>query len=201
MIDVQSTPPTSIYPLSTTSTSPTFKAFVCTCVKPHLVHEHNCPTLTLVKQQSNTTLTSQTIVCRPPINRTIAQRAAVASQNRTNRSISMTTPAKEQGQTSLPFAISNIKTPDSLPNITTIISQQQQQQTTNNPLVNKKNIVRQRSVNSVNARQRKKRLIKQVSLPNGTNQEATSFYNQINSSMFSNVRKLFHFLLFFLLSR
>lgn len=168
------------------STSPTFKAFVCTCVKPHLVHEHNCPTLTLVKQQSNTTLTSQTIVCRPPINRTIAQRAAVASQNRTNRSISMTTPAKEQGQSSLPFAISNIKTPDSLPNITTIISQQQQQHqqttTTNAPLANKKSIVRQRSVNALNSRQRKKRLIKQISLPNGTNQEQTSFYNQINLS-------------------
>jgi hypothetical protein len=81
--------------------------------------------LTLVKQQSsNTTLTSQTIVCRPPINRTIAQRAAVASQIRTNRSISMT-PVKEQGQTSattlFPFSISNIKSP----NITTIVSQRQ----------------------------------------------------------------------------
>jgi hypothetical protein len=82
--------------------------------------------LSLVKQQSNTTLTSQTIVCRPPINRTIAQRAAVASQIRTNRSISMT-PVKEQGQTLLPYSISNIKSSDSLPNITTIVSQQQQQ--------------------------------------------------------------------------
>lgn len=179
VIDLQ---PTPVYPLSTSSTSPTFKAFVCTCLKPHLVHEHNCPTLTLVKQQSNTTLTSQTIVCRPPINRTIAQRAAVASQNRTNRSISMTTPAKEQGQTSLPFAISNIKTADSLPHITTIISQQQQQQQINNPGPMKKTLVRQRSANTLNARQRKKRLIKQISLPNGTNQEQTSFYNQINLS-------------------
>jgi hypothetical protein len=86
--------------------------------------------MTLIKQQSNGSLNSQTIVCRPPINRTIAQRAAVASQIRTNRSISMT-PIKEQGQTSsssttlLPFSISNIKTLDSLPNITTIVSQQQ----------------------------------------------------------------------------
>jgi hypothetical protein len=83
--------------------------------------------LTFIKQQPNTTLTSQTIICRPPVNRTIAQRAAVASQIRTNRAISMT-PIKEQGQTSsttlLPFSISNIKT-DSLPNITTIISQKQ----------------------------------------------------------------------------
>lgn len=193
VIDLQSTPPTPVYPLSTSSTSPTFKAFVCTCLKPHLVHEHNCPTLTLVKQQSNTTLTAQTIVCRPPINRTIAQRAAVASQNRTNRSISMTTPAKEQGQPSLPFAISNIKTPDSLPHITTIIShpQQQQQQQTNNTVPPKKTIVRQRSVNSLNSRQRKKRLIKQISLPNGTNQEQTSFYNQINLSM-KKIFVLFH---------
>jgi hypothetical protein len=83
--------------------------------------------MTLIKQQSNGSLNSQTIICRPPINRTIAQRAAVASQIRTNRSISMT-PLKEQGQTSttlLPFSISNIKTLDSLPNITTIVSQQQ----------------------------------------------------------------------------
>ncbi len=83
--------------------------------------------MTFIKQQPNTTLTSQTIICRPPVNRTIAQRAAVASQIRTNRAISMT-PIKEQGQTSsttlLPFSISNIKT-DSLPNITTIISQKQ----------------------------------------------------------------------------
>ncbi len=128
MIDLQQSSPISQYPLSTSSASPTFKAFVCTCLKPHIVHEHNCPALALVKQQSNTTLTSQTIVCRPPINRTIAQRAAVASQIRTNRSISMT-PVKEQGQTSsttlFPFSISNIKSSDSLPNITTIVSQKQ----------------------------------------------------------------------------
>lgn len=84
--------------------------------------------MSLIKQQPNATLTSQTIVCRPPINRTIAQRAAVASQIRTNRSISMT-PIKEQGQTSsttlLPFSIGNIKTSDSPSNITTIVSQQQ----------------------------------------------------------------------------
>ncbi len=125
MIDLQQSSPMSSYPLSTSSASSTFKAFVCTCLKPRNVHEHNCPALTLVKQQSsNTTLTSQTIVCRPPINRTIAQRAAVASQIRTNRSISMT-PVKEQGQTSattlFPFSISNIKSP----NITTIVSQRQ----------------------------------------------------------------------------
>ncbi len=179
VIDLQQTPAITSYPLSTSSTSPTFKAFVCTCLKPHIVHEHNCPSLTLVKQQSNTTLTSQTIVCRPPINRSIAQRAAVASQNRANRSISMT-PVKEQGQTSLPFSISNIKTPDSLPNITTIVSQQQ----SNNLSTIKKPIVRQRSIGSINSRQRKKRMIKQISLPNGANADQTSsFYNQINLSM------------------
>lgn len=135
MIDLQQSSPVSSYPLSTSTPSSTFKAFVCTCLKPHIAHEHNCPALTLVKQQpTNTTLTSQTILCRPPINRTIAQRAAVASQIRTNRSISMT-PVKEQGQTSsssssttlLPFSISNVKSSDSLPNITTIVTQQPQQ--------------------------------------------------------------------------
>ena len=130
--DLQQTSSIPAYPLSGSSTSSTVKAFVCTCSKPHLVHEQTCPTLTLIKQQSNAAaLASQTILCRPPINRTIAQRAAVASQIRTNRSISMT-PIKEQGQTSsttlLPFAIPNMKTSDSPPNITTIVSQQQQQQ-------------------------------------------------------------------------
>lgn len=129
MTDLQQSSPISSYPLSTSSPSSTFKAFVCTCLEPHIAHENNCPALTIVKQQANTTLTSQTILCRPPINRTIAQRAAVASQIRTNRSISMT-PVKDQGQTSLsttllPFSISNIKSSDSLPNITTIVSQQQ----------------------------------------------------------------------------
>ena len=128
MIDLQQSPPVSSYPLSTSSASSTFKAFVCNCLKPHIAHEQNCSAITLVQQQqSNPTLTSQTIICRPPINRTIAQRAAVASQNRTNRSFSMT-PVKEQGQTSttlLPFAVSNLKSSDSSPNITTIVSQQQ----------------------------------------------------------------------------
>ncbi|CAF0874738.1 unnamed protein product [Adineta steineri] len=176
--DLQQSSSIPSYPLSTSSAASTFKAFVPTCSKPHLTHEQNCSTMTLIKQQPNATLTAQTIVCRPPINRTIAQRAAVASQIRTNRSISMT-PIKEQGQTSstisLPFSISNIRTSDSPPNITTIVSQQQ----TNFPTM-KKPIIRQRSTGSVNPRQRKKRITKQTSIPNAINHDQSSFYNQIN---------------------
>lgn len=124
MVDLQQSPSAvAAYPAAAS----TFKAFVCNCLKPHLMHEQNCPTLTLVKQQPNSALTSQTIVCRPPINRTIAQRAAVASQNRTNRSISMT-PVKDQGQTSttlLPYPLTNLKAEESIPNLTTIVSEQQ----------------------------------------------------------------------------
>jgi hypothetical protein len=93
-----------------------------------MIHEHNCPALTVIKQPSSTTLTSQAIVCRPPSNRSLAQRAAAASQIRTNRSVSMT-PIKDQGQitptTLVPFSFSNMKTSDLSPSVATIISQQQ----------------------------------------------------------------------------
>lgn len=121
VIDLKQSPGISSYPLSASST---LKAITCTCLKPHIAHEHNCPASTLMRQQSNTNLNSQTIVCRPPINRSIAQRAAVASQIRTNRTISMA-PTKDQGQTLLQFSVSNNKTSDTPSNITTIISQQQ----------------------------------------------------------------------------
>lgn len=110
----------STYPLSQTST---YKAVTCCCIKPSLAHDSNCPALNMLKQQSNGNLNSQTIVCRPPINRSIAQRAAVASQIRAKM-----TPTKDSGQTPastfLQFSISNAKTPETPSNIATIVSQQ-----------------------------------------------------------------------------
>jgi hypothetical protein len=47
----------------------------------------------------------------------------------------------------------------------------------------KKPIARQRSIGSVNPRQRKRRVVKQISLPDGKTQDQSAFYNQINLSM------------------
>lgn len=104
-------------PLSTTSSASTLKAFVCTCLKSNHAHEQNCSASNVIKPSINPSLTSPTIVCRPPpSHRSLAQRAAVASQIRSNRTISMT-PMKEQGQTStvLPAAISNGRLADLSP--------------------------------------------------------------------------------------
>ncbi|CAF5154897.1 unnamed protein product, partial [Rotaria magnacalcarata] len=61
--------------------------------------------------------------------------------------------------------------------ISMITSQQQQ---SNFPTI-KKPIVRQRSIGSTNSRQKKKRIIKQVSLPNGSDQASTTaFFNQFS---------------------
>ena len=112
----------SSYSLSTTPSASTFKAFGCTCLKSHHAHEQNCPASTVIKPA----LTSPTLVCRPPpSHRSLAQRAAVASQIRSNRTISMT-PIKEQGQLLappsllLPLAISTGKATE----LTPILSQQ-----------------------------------------------------------------------------
>ncbi|CAF4256507.1 unnamed protein product, partial [Rotaria socialis] len=180
VIDLQQSSSLSSYPLSTAST---FKAITCNCSKTNIAHDNNCPALALIKYQSNTNLNTQTIICRPSINRSIAQRAAVASQIRANRAISMA-PTKDPGQTPpatvLQFSISNTKPSDLASNISMITSQQQQQ--SNFPTI-KKPIVRQRSIGSTNSRQKKKRIIKQVSLPNGSNQDQAStaaFFNQFS---------------------
>ena len=94
----------SSYPLSTTSS--TFKT---------LVHESTCPTWTIQKQTTNGNSPPSSILCRVPgDHRSLAQRAAVASQIRTNRTVSMTN-IKEQGQTPpvfVPMPISNGKPVD-----------------------------------------------------------------------------------------
>lgn len=156
------------------ATSSSFKAFLCSDMKTHLNAEQTtCP----VGIPPN--VTNSNILCRPVNHhhhhhRSLAQRAAVASQIRSNRSVSMT-PMKEQGQTTtntfFPLTTNTVITNQtSTPAATTIA-------TCNSPTIGKKSFNRQRSLATTNNRTRKRRISKQMSLPTDRS-ASTNLYQQ-----------------------
>jgi hypothetical protein len=119
------------------STSLPRRSLVCACPNPTNHHEDHCPILTLNKPPMNINLSSDPTY-RPPSDRQIAQRAAVASHLLSNDANSIP-PKKEQTITTTlppPFLNPNpMKIPDlSSSSVTTIISQQPALITNNNQM-------------------------------------------------------------------
>ena len=105
-------------------TNSPMKSLICSCSNPPNVHEHNCPVMTLTKQQSNTILSHE-----PTYRPTNDQQAVFATQPHSNGTISILSMNKPLITTvSAPFHNPNLTKPSGISTgVPTIISQQQQQ--------------------------------------------------------------------------
>jgi hypothetical protein len=124
-VDLQPAANMTYPPPPPTMTNSPMKSLICTCSNPPNVHEHNCPVITLTKQQSNTILSHE-----PTYRPTNDQQTVFAAQPRLNGTISISPMNKPMITTvSAPFHNPNLMKPSGpSASVTTIISQQQQQQ-------------------------------------------------------------------------